>query len=71
MVDTALREQIERLSPSELLELRDVIQAKLDDDLSVAQWAVLEQRIADADENPDDYITLDEWKTRRHAHRTA
>lgn len=71
MVNTALREQIERLSPSELLELRNVIQAKLDDDLSVAQWAVLEQRIADADENPDDYITLDEWKTRRRTRRTA
>jgi hypothetical protein len=71
MVNTALLEQVERLSPSELVELRDVIQAKLDDDLPAGQWAILEQRVAEADANPDDYITLDEWKTRRRARRSA
>lgn len=71
MVNTTLMEQVERLSPSELVELRDVIQAKLDDDIPAGQWAILEQRVAEADENPDDYITLDEWKARRRERRSA
>lgn len=70
-MNTALMEQVERLSPSELVELRDVIQAKLGDDVPAAQWAILEQRVAEADANPGDYITLDEWKARRRARRTA
>ncbi|WP_292726096.1 hypothetical protein [Microbacterium sp. UBA837] len=71
MVNTALMEQVERLSPSELVELRDVIQAKLGDDVPSGQWAILEQRVAEADANPDDYITLDELKARRRARRTT
>ena len=71
MVNTALMEQVERLSPSELVELRDAIQAKLGDDVPAGQWAILEQRVAEADANPDDHITLDEWKARRRARRTA
>ncbi len=71
MVNTTLLEQVERLSPSELVELRDIIQAKLDDDVPVGQWAILGQRVAEADANPDDFITLDEWKARRRARRTA
>lgn len=71
MVNTTLLEQVERLSPSELVELRDVIQAKLDNDVPAGQWVILEQRVAEADTNPDDYITLDEWKTRRHERRSA
>jgi len=70
-VNTALMEQVERLSPSELVELRDVIQAKLGDDVPSGQWAILEQRVAEADANPDDYITLDELKARRRARRTT
>lgn len=71
MVNTALMEQVDRLSRSELVELRDAIQAKLRDDVPAGQWAILEQRVAEADANPDDYITLDEWKARRRARRTA
>lgn len=71
MVNTALLEQVERLSPSELVELRDVIEAKLDDDVPAGQWMILEQRVTEADANPDDYITLDEWKTHRRARRSA
>ncbi len=67
MVNTALMEEVDRLSPSELAELRDVIQAKLGDDVPAGQWTVLEQRVAEADANPDDHITLDEWKARRRA----
>ena len=71
MVKTALMEQVDRLTPSELVELRDAIQAKLDDDVPAGQWAILEQRVAEVDANPDDFITLDEWKARRRARRSA
>lgn len=71
MVNTALMEQVDRLSPSELIELRDAIQAKLGDDVPAGQWAILEERVAEAEANPDDYITVDEWKTRRRAHHTT
>lgn len=71
MVNPALMEQVDQLSPSELVELRDAIQAKLGDEVPAGQWAILEQRVAEADANPDDYITLDAWKARRRARRTA
>ena len=71
MVNTTLMEQVERLSPSELVELRDFIQAKLDDDMPAGHWAILEQRVAEADANPDGFITLDDWKARRRARRSA
>ncbi len=64
-------DELDRLSPSELAELRDVIQARLDDDVPADQWAILEQRVAEADANPGDYLTLDEWKARCRADRTA
>ena len=71
MVDSTLMKQIDRLSTAELIELRDAIQAKLDDDMSAGQWTILEQRVAEADANPDDFMTLDEWKARRRARRSA
>ncbi len=71
MVNMTLMEQVDRLSTSELVELRDVIQAKLGDDVPAGQWVVLEQRVAEADVNPDDFSTLDELKARRRARRTA
>ncbi|MEN2741058.1 hypothetical protein ABCS02_25020 [Microbacterium sp. X-17] len=71
MVNPALMEQVDQLSPSELVELRDAIQTKLGDDVPAGQWAILEQRVAEADGKPDDYVTLDEWKAQRAARRTA
>lgn len=71
MVSTTLLEQLDRLSPSELVELRNAIQTKLGDSIPAGQWAILEDRVAEADTNADDYITLDEWKTLRQARRTA
>jgi hypothetical protein len=71
MVNPALIEQVDQLSPSELVELRDAIQAKLGDEVPAGQWAILEQRVAEADASPDDFITLDEWKARRRARRSA
>ena len=70
MVSMALMAQLDRLSPSELVELRDVIQVKLGNDVPDGQWAILEQRVAEADANSDDYMTLDEWKSRRRARHT-
>ncbi|MCC7128045.1 MAG: hypothetical protein IT192_04420 [Microbacteriaceae bacterium] len=71
MVNPGIMEQLDRLSASELVELRDAIQARLGEEASTEQWAILEQRVTEADANPDDYIPLDEWKTRRRARRTA
>ncbi|HRP98958.1 MAG TPA: hypothetical protein PK781_00695 [Terrimesophilobacter sp.] len=71
MVDTELRQQLDRLSPSELAELRDVIQAKLEGDVPAGQWVIVEERVAEADANPGDYVTLDEWKARRRTRHTA
>lgn len=71
MVNPALMEQVDQLSASELVELRDAIDARLGGDVPAEQWAILQQRVAEADANPEDYITLDEWKTRRRARRTA
>lgn len=70
MINTALTEQLDRLTPSELVELRDAIQAKLGDDVPADHWAILERPVVEADANADDYITLDEWKVRR-ARRTG
>lgn len=67
MVNPALMEQVDRLSASELAELRDAIEAKLGGDVPAGQWIILAQRLAEADANPDDYVLLDEWKARRRA----
>ena len=40
------------------------------DDVPAGQWAILEQRVAEADANSDDYMTLDDWKSRRRARHT-
>ncbi len=61
---------LHRLSPSELVELREVVRARLRDDVSAGQWAILEQRVAEADANPDGCITLEDWKARRRAKPT-
>lgn len=71
MVSKSLMEQVDRLSPSELVELRDAIQARLGDEIPADQWEILAQRVAEADANPEDYITLDEWKARRLKRRSA
>lgn len=71
MVNAALVEQLDWRSPSELAEVRDLIQAKLGGDVPSSQWATLEQHVAEADADPSDYITLDEWKARRRTRRTA
>lgn len=71
MVNPALMKPVDRLSETELVELRDAIESKLGREVPAGQWAVLEQRVAEADRSPEDYITLDEWKARRRARPTA
>jgi hypothetical protein len=39
-------EQVDRLSASELVELRDVIDVKIGNDVPAGQWAILEQRVS-------------------------
>lgn len=61
MVDHALLEQVLRLDESARRELRAVIDESLDDGCVPPEIAaIVDQRIAEADANPDDYVTLDE-----------
>lgn len=71
MVESTLMQQVDQLSPSELVELRDAIEARLEREVPPDQWALLAERVAEADANPDDFITLDEWKLRRRSQRSA
>lgn len=71
MVNEALLEQVNQLSTAELAELRGVIEARLADQIPAGQWAILDQRIHEADENPGDFITLDEFKTKLQQRRSA
>jgi len=71
MVNHALLEQVLGLDESARRELRAVIDDSLDDGyVSPEIAAIIDQRIADADANPDDYVTLDEdereVRSRRH-----
>lgn len=61
MVDQALLEQVMRLDESARRELRAAIDGSLDDGyVSPEIAAIIDQRIAEADANPDDFVTLDE-----------
>ena len=72
MVDHALLEQVLRLDESTRRELRAVIDDSLDDGyVSPEIAAIIDQRIADADANPDDYVTLDEFEREVASRRTA
>ncbi|WP_163540898.1 hypothetical protein [Occultella kanbiaonis] len=61
MVDQALLEQVLQLDESARRELRAVLDDSLDDGhVSPEIAAIIDQRIAEADANPADYVTLDE-----------
>lgn len=61
MVDQALLEQVLRLDESTRRELRDAIDDSLDDGyVSPEIAAIIDQRLAAADANPNDFVTLDE-----------
>lgn len=72
MVNHALLEQVLGLDESARRELRAVIDDSLDDGyVSPEIAAIIDQRIADADANPDDYVTLEEFEREVAARRTA
>lgn len=61
MVDHALLEQVLGLDEAARRELRAVIDGSLDDGyVSPEIAAIIDQRIAEADANPGDFVTLDE-----------
>lgn len=61
MVDQALLGQVMRVDESTRRELRDALDDALEDGyVSPEIAAIIDQRIAGADANPDDFMTLDE-----------
>jgi len=71
MVNHALLEQVLGLDESARRELRAAIDDSLGDGyMSPEIAAIIDQRIADAEANPADYVTLDEFerevRSRRH-----
>lgn len=71
MVDHALLRQVLRLDEPARRDLRAAIDDSLDDGyVSPEIAAIIDERIAEADANPSDYVTLDEdereFRARRH-----
>jgi hypothetical protein len=62
MVDLALMETVMRLDESARLELRDAIDNSLGNFAAESTVTLLKERLAEADENPNDYTTLDQLK---------
>lgn len=72
MVDHALVDQVLSLDEAARRELRAVIDDSLDDGYVSPEIAeIIDQRIAEADANPDDYVTLDEFEREVRSRRTA
>lgn len=72
MVDHALLEQVLGLGESERIELRAAIDQSLDHGpISSEIAAIIDQRLANADANPDDYVSLDEFEREVVSRRTA
>ncbi|MER3387199.1 MAG: hypothetical protein RIC81_11490 [Microcella pacifica] len=61
MVDRALLAQVLRLDEPTRRELRDAINGSLDDaPVSPVIAAIIDHRVAEADANPDDAVSLDD-----------
>jgi len=72
MVDQAFLERALQLDEPARRELISVLQGSLDDGtVSPEVAAIIDQRIADADANPDDFMALDEFEREVRARRTA
>lgn len=72
MVDQALLEKVMRLDESARRELRDALDDSLDDRyVSPEIAAIIDQRIAEADANPDDFVTLEDFEREVRARRSA
>lgn len=65
-----LMEQVLQLDVAARRELRDAIDLSLDDGyVSPEIAAIIDQRIAEADANPDDFVTLDDDEREVRARR--
>ena len=72
MVAQALLEQVMRLDESTRRELRDAIEDSLDDRyVSPEIAAIIDRRIAEADADPDGFMTLDDFEREVQARRSA
>lgn len=72
MVKPELLEQVLQLDESARRELRDAIDVSLGDGyMSPEIAAIIDQRIAEADANPDDYVTLEDFMSELRSRRTA
>lgn len=72
MVDQTLLERALQLDEPARRELISVLQDSLDGgEVSPEIAAIIDQRIAEADANPDDVVTLDEFEREVRARRTA
>ncbi len=72
MVDKALLEQVMRLDEPARRELRDALDASLDEgDVPPGIAAIIHQRLADAIEHPEDSVALDDFEREVRARRSA
>lgn len=72
MVNHALLEQVLQLDESARRELRAVIDDSLNEASVPPEIAVIiDHRIAEADANPDDHMTLDAFEREVESRRTA
>lgn len=72
IIDRALLERALQLDEPARRELISVLQDSLDDgEVSPEVAAVVDQRIAEADANPGDFATLDEFEREVRARRSA
>lgn len=72
MVKPELLEQVLQLDESSRRELRDAIDISLGSEcVSPEVAAIIDQRIAEADANPDDFVTLEDFMSKLRSRHTA
>lgn len=71
-MDQALLERVLQLDADERRELVTAVQESLDDEEPTPEVAALiDERIAETDANPDDFVSLDEFEREVRANRRA
>ena len=72
MVERMLLELVMKLDESTRRELRDVIDDSLDDGYVSPEVAmIVDQRIAEADSAPDDFVSIDDFEREVRERRSA
>lgn len=72
MVDQALLERALRLDEPARRELISVLQNSLDNgEVSPEAATIIDQRIVEADTNPDDFVPVDEFEREVRTRRSA